>query len=203
MNETTLSQRIQSLLEAHRQGRPEARDGLLSVACQRLEHMTRRMLHDYPGVKGWEQTGDVFQNAALRLRRALEQVSPGTVKEFMGLAALQIRRELIDLARHYAGRKGHDFAGPRPAAGRDSMQAIEAGESTHDPKKLVLWSEFHRRVGELPTDERESVDLLWYQELSQEEAAEVLGVDKSTVKRRWRAARLKLADLLKDELPVG
>jgi RNA polymerase sigma-70 factor (ECF subfamily) len=85
--------------------------------------------------------------------------------------------------------------------GDSAIRAFEPGESTHDPSKLVLWGEFHRAVEALPDEEREAVDLLWYQELSQEEAAETLGVDKSTVKRRWRAARLKLAKALQHELP--
>ncbi len=37
---------------------------------------------------------------------------------------------------------------------------------------------------QLPSLEREAFDLLFYQGLSQEEAATVCGVDKSTIKRR-------------------
>jgi DNA-directed RNA polymerase specialized sigma24 family protein len=39
-------------------------------------------------------------------------------------------------------------------------------------------------------------DLLWYQGLSQDEAAQALGVDVRTVKRRWREARLTLHQTL-------
>jgi predicted DNA-binding protein (UPF0251 family) len=45
------------------------------------------------------------------------------------------------------------------------------------------------------------VHLLFYQELTQVEAAELLAVDPSTVKRRWRSARLKLCDALEGLLP--
>lgn len=38
--------------------------------------------------------------------------------------------------------------------------------------------------------------LLWYEGLSQPEAAAALGVSLATVKRRWQAARLALYDLL-------
>ena len=54
----------------------------------------------------WEQTDDVVQNALVRLRRALETTSPESVRSFVNLAAVQIRRELIDLARHYHGPNG-------------------------------------------------------------------------------------------------
>ena len=35
-------------------------------------------------------------------------------------------------------------------------------------------------------------ELLWYLGLPQDDVATALGVDVSTVKRRWRAVRLKL-----------
>jgi RNA polymerase sigma-70 factor (ECF subfamily) len=48
----------------------------------------------------------------------------------------------------------------------------------------------------LPDEEREVVNLLWYDELTQEEVATVLNVSLRTVKRRWQSARLKLAEAL-------
>ena len=73
--------------------------------------------------------------------------------------------------------------------------SAQPGDVTHDPQDLAIWREFHERVQALPDQEREVVDLLWYQELSQEEAAQILGVEKSTARRRWRA-RIKLKDAL-------
>jgi RNA polymerase sigma-70 factor (ECF subfamily) len=66
---------------------------------------------------------------------------------------------------------------------------------------LAQWTEFHRVIERLPDKERQVVDLLFYHGLSQAEAADVLAIDTSTVKRRWRAARLTLHELLKDSLP--
>jgi RNA polymerase sigma-70 factor (ECF subfamily) len=44
------------------------------------------------------------------------------------------------------------------------------------------------------------MDLLWYQGLKQAEAAELLGVDVKTVKRRWRDVKILLAEQLDDNL---
>ena len=44
-------------------------------------------------------------------------------------------------------------------------------------------------------------DLLFYQGLSQAEAAAVLGVAEITIKRRWRAARMRLVQTLGGKLP--
>jgi DNA-directed RNA polymerase specialized sigma24 family protein len=43
--------------------------------------------------------------------------------------------------------------------------------------------------------------LLWYQGLSQAEAAELLQVSERTIKRRWMSARLQLQDALHGEMP--
>src|SRR5437763_11106175 len=83
-----------------------ARDELLRRTAGNLERLTRKMLGAYPSVRRWEETGDVVQNATLRLLRALEAVRPENPRQFFGLAAEQIRRELIDLARHYYGAHG-------------------------------------------------------------------------------------------------
>lgn len=47
----------------------------------------------------------------------------------------------------------------------------------------------------------EVFSLLWYEGLSQEEAAALLGVSLRTVKRRWQSARLKIAEAMGDEPP--
>jgi RNA polymerase sigma factor (sigma-70 family) len=50
----------------------------------------------------------------------------------------------------------------------------------------------------LPEEERSVFDLLYYHDLSQAEAAELLGVSVPTIKRRWAAARMRLATYLID-----
>ncbi len=149
------------------------------------------MLRGYPGVRRWAQTDDVLQSALIRLLRALEAVRPATSRAFFGLAAEQIRRELIDLARHYFGPEG---LGANHAS-RDPDQScgpLEPADPSRDPDALAEWTELHTRIGALADDEREVVGLLFYQGLSQAEAAEVLGVAVRTVQRRWQSALLGL-----------
>jgi DNA-directed RNA polymerase specialized sigma24 family protein len=50
-------------------------------------------------------------------------------------------------------------------------------------------------------EEREAFDLLFYQGLTQAEAATVLEVSERTIKRRWQAARLRLVQTLGGKLP--
>jgi RNA polymerase sigma-70 factor (ECF subfamily) len=203
MLDTQTTRQIQACLDRLRAGDESARDELLGAACDRLRVLTQRMLRDYPGVRRWEQTDDVAQNAAVRLCRALREVRPPTPRDFFAVAALQVRRELIDLARHYAGPQGlgANHASHAAPPGDTAPPFPDEADSTLDPVRLASWGEFHRQVDALPEDERAVFDLLWYQDLSQPEAAELLGVSESTVKRRWQSARLRLTDLLGGKLP--
>jgi RNA polymerase sigma factor (sigma-70 family) len=189
-------------LERLRDGDEAARHEVLNHASQRLEELTRRMLRHYPRLRRWEQTGDVFQNAVLRLHRSLATVWPESPTQFYGLAAAQIRRELIDLARHHFGPEGaaahHHTDRADWADGPLGNQAGPGGE----PSTLAAWTDFHERVQLLPPSEREVFDLLWYEGLTQAEAAQVLGVTERTVKNRWRSAKLELQRLL-GESPSG
>jgi RNA polymerase sigma-70 factor (ECF subfamily) len=204
MSETTMTQKLESCLARLRAGDSQARDDLWGLVNDRLTVLTRRMLHrDYSRVRHWEQTEDVAQNVRLRLMRALQDIIPATAREFYGLASLQIRRELIDRIRQLTGRAG-DREPPRSFPDGTDAPGDGPEDSGSGPEDLAVWEEFHQAVEELPEQEREVFDLHWYQELSLEEAAEVLGVDRSTARRRWRGARLKLAAVLpQDQGPEG
>jgi RNA polymerase sigma-70 factor (ECF subfamily) len=80
---------IQLRLDRLRAGDESARDELLDIAGVRLGRVARKMLRGYPGVRRWEQTDDIVQNAALRLCRALKDIRPESVRSFLSLAAVQ------------------------------------------------------------------------------------------------------------------
>lgn len=173
-----------------------ALDALLQHNCERLTSLTRRMLGDFQRVRRWTETSDVLQNALLRLVAALREVKPQTPREFLALAALQIRRELLDLARKFHGPEGiganHESAAPGAA---DALAAGDRADLSNEPSALAHWTELHRHIDALPDEEREIVGLLFYQGLSQAQAAELLHVSVRTVQRRWRDALCKLHDV--------
>ncbi len=197
---------LQRCLDRLHGGEENARQELLNSACERLTQITRTMLRDYPRLKRWEQTDDVLQNALLRLMRALQTITPASLRDFYRLASLQIRRELIDLVRHHFGPEGR---GAHHATNRMDKEAsasapalYEKADSADEPSRLAAWAEFHEQVERLPDDEREVFELVWYQGVGHTEAAELLGVSAKTVKRRWQAACLQLHDALHGELPT-
>jgi RNA polymerase sigma-70 factor (ECF subfamily) len=156
------------------------------------------MLRKFPGVERWEQSDDVFQNAMLRLLAALETVNPENTRAFVGLCTEQIRRELIDLARHYGGRRGI-------GANHDSFFGTVAGGAanvvvTSDVPaiEVELWATFHEEMTKLPPDEREVVGLVYYHNWAQSEIGELLGVDERTVRRRLKSGLNRLREAMRN-----
>jgi RNA polymerase sigma-70 factor (ECF subfamily) len=184
-------QRWVDLLHA---GRPEAQAGLLNRACDRLRLLTRAMLGGFPTVRTQEQTDDVLNGSLVRLHATLAEVRPESLRHFFNLAGQAIRRELIDVARRLNRGDGR-----RVVLMPDDATALHPPVRDGCPVTLASWGEFHEAVEALPDDEREVTTLLWYEELSQSEAAAVLGVSERTVLRRWHAARLKLAKVVADD----
>jgi RNA polymerase sigma-70 factor (ECF subfamily) len=185
-------------LERLRAGDPDARNALLSHTRERLQRLARRMLRGYHDIGRWEDTDDVLQNALVRLSRALDAAAPTSVRHFYRLAAVQIRRELEDLADRYRGPCG---VGANHQTDQHGAALAGAAAPSEEPASAEVWSEFHRQVEALPDDEQEVVALLWYGGLSQEAAAQTVGVSVRTIKRRWLSARLVLARALGGSAP--
>lgn len=195
---------LQALLDLASEGNEEAYGELVSQASERLLKLTRKMIGGFPRVRRWEATDDVFQTAAMRLYRSLSEVQPESVRDFFGLATTQIRRTLIDLARHHYGPEGHGAKHHTDGDGRaadDGVLQRQAGDAL-SPESLDEWVQFHEAVERLPEQEREVFQLLWYGGLQQQEAAAVLRVSIPTIQRRWYQAQHALGVALQGESPA-
>jgi RNA polymerase sigma-70 factor (ECF subfamily) len=209
MSQEGHTQILQGWLDQLRQGDTsrgdEVRAAILAHAGQRLEQLARRMLRKFPHVGRWEQTGDVLQNAMLRLHRALDTVQPESPQRFYGLAATQIRRELIDLARHHFGPEGeaahHHTDAIATGDGPPEGLLAHASDTTGEPATLIAWAEFHEQVEALPEALREVFNLLWYEGMNQRDAGAILNVSERTIKNRWRDAKILLRERLAGESP--
>jgi RNA polymerase sigma factor (sigma-70 family) len=180
-----------------------ARDRILELCADRLRILAQRMLGRFPGVRREADTDDVFQNAALRLHRALGSLAASgeAPRSLLALAATQVRRELIDLARRAGGPQSwsanHDTNAVPGGGGRLHVEeAVSAAES------FERWEAFHAAIDGLPDVEREVVHLAWYLGASQTTIASVVGCSPRTVKNRWRSAREKIVLSLDGEPPA-
>jgi RNA polymerase sigma factor (sigma-70 family) len=171
------------------EGHLESRRTIIEATCERLRRMAHRMLKRFPGIGRWSDTDDVLQNALLRLYRSLFVVRPESARKYYGLAAVELRRELLDLARSLFGPEGlgtnHDSDGGKLA---------KLVSKEQEPDTIIEWTEFHEQVERLPDSEREVFGLIFYDGLTQSQTAKVLGLSLTTVKRRWQTARMWLKE---------
>lgn len=192
---------LERLLSETRVGHDEYEE-VIARSSQRLLALTRTIFRGYNRLRRWEDTGDVCQLATLRLWRSLQDVRPETLREFMGLAATQIRRTLIDLSRHHFGPQGsarfHHTDVYDLQAGREIAVVQASGKKSTRPESLAEWTEFHQAVEALREEQREVFQLIWYTGLEQSEVACMLQCSVPTVQRRWYAAQLSLARMLHD-----
>lgn len=197
MNETNdPDRRIEACIARLADGDLSARDELLSLACSRMQRLAHRMLRTFPSVRRWEETDDVVQNAAMRLYRAMGEVVPHDGRSLVGLAAVQIRRELLDLAKKHgaAGSYGFNHETNYQRFGDEMRAKVDhASDEAQSPDSLDRWSQLHQAAAALPEEERELFHLVWYLGLTQEEASKMLGCSTRTVKRRWDSAKALLA----------
>ena len=187
-------------------GEPEARNRIIEITSGRLRILASRMLSRFPKVRRWDDTDDVFQNAVMRLHRALGHVQPDSSRAIMALAATQLHRELIDLARRYRGPMSFEANHATQARGLDPDDlaeppplAVEQVPASDEP--LDRLAMFHDVIDTLPTEQREVFHLVWYLGADQKTIARLLECSERTVKTRWREAREAVRQALGGESP--
>jgi RNA polymerase sigma factor (sigma-70 family) len=181
-------------------GDAHAADTLFRSVGGRLEQLTRKMLRGFPAVHACTETADVLQGSLLRLLNTLRRLRPESTLHFFNLAAVHVRRELLDLARRF---RGATFARPGSLAteGDSATGLPPTAVAAAEDEDLDLWFRFHEAVDQLAPPEREVMGLTFYHGWTQGQIAELFQVDERTVRRRWRSACLRLHELLGDRLP--
>jgi RNA polymerase sigma factor (sigma-70 family) len=185
---------MQGCIDRWQAGDRTAADELLRLALCRLEKLARRMTRGFPNVRGIADTDDILQNSLLRLLRTLQHMRPATTRDFFNLAAVHIRRELLDLARRGKTKR----TVPLDANGSSTPTTPEPAAPDDTGPETERWVRFHEAVDRLPLAEREVVGLVFYHGWTQEKIAELFGVDERTVRRRWASACQRLREMAGD-----
>ena len=192
---------LQGYLERAMTGDVVARQRLLELTRDRLMSHARRHLHGRHGrLEPFEQTDDVVQQLYVKILQNQDRFWVNargepvqSLAELFGHTSAWMRDVLCDLLRKAYGRDDNRPAFlPLDGGPSDTGPRHEPASSTADGEKLRRWTEFHEAVARLPDDLRAMFDLLWYQGLTQAEAAALLGIAAPTVKLRWMKARLQV-----------
>ncbi len=131
------------------------------------------------------QTTALVHEAYLRLADQRE-VHWKNKEQFMGVAAQLMRRILVDYSRgHDAQKRGKGF---------EKVFLEEAAIVSHGTAAdVIAVDEALTRLAEFDPQQARLVELRFFGGLSIEEAAEVLGVSRTTVKRNWNLSKAWLA----------
>lgn len=105
---------------------------------------------------------------------------------------------LLGIARHKALTAAATKS--RPSESLDGAAAMSVVDPTAGPDEAILSHErgtlLRRCLGALSPEHREMIDLVYYQEKSIKEIADLLGIPDNTVKTRMFYARKRLAALV-------
>jgi RNA polymerase sigma-70 factor (ECF subfamily) len=160
------------------------------------------MLRGFPNIRPYIDCDDVLQNSILRFMRTLQTIQPATTRDFFNLAAVHMRRELIDLARR-ASRTIVTLSLNRSVSGDSSQNMPDNIPDTLQPEPgaedFALWVRFHEAVENLPLEEREVIGLIFYHGWKQRQIAELFQVNERTIRRRWVSACKHLRTVLRKE----
>src|SRR5271157_2029259 len=131
------------------------------------------------------QTTALVHEAYLRLADQRE-VRWKNREQFLGVAAQLMRRILVDYSRgHGAKKRGKGF--------EKVFLEEAAGVSKGKTADVIALDEALTRLAEFDPQQAQLVELRFFGGLSIEEAAGVLGISRTTVKRNWNLAKAWLA----------
>lgn len=184
---------LSDLLEAA-DSNPEARDRAMTLLYPELKRIAdvqmRRERRDHT----LQATGLVSE-FYLHMARST-RFTARTRAHFLVLASVVMRRLLID----YARARGRDKRGGQLA--RVEIERAEIGEAAHFVDVLEIDDLLSQLAASDPRMAK-IVELRFFGGLTNEEAAEALGINERTVKRDWQVARAWLYSHLRRDQGHG
>jgi RNA polymerase sigma-70 factor, ECF subfamily len=171
---------ITVLLSELRAGNRSAESKLMPLVYSELRRVARRYMRSERPDHTLEPTALVHE-AYLRLVGQRE-INWQNRAHFFGVAAQLMRRILVDHAR---ARKAEKRGGHEPRLALDEGLAFTEEKSA----ELLALDEALTRLSQRDPRLGRAVELRFFAGLSEEEAAEVLGISTRTVKRDWQTAR--------------
>lgn len=168
-------------------GANDAVDELLPIVYDELRTLARRHLRRE---RSWHtlDTTALVNEAYLRVREQDVQQFENK-RHFLAVAAIAMRRILVDYARQRSSLK-RGGALHRIELDETHLSVEEAAEQILAVDQALGW------LGELDPRMARIVELRFFAGQTVEETKEALGVSTRTVKREWQKARALLAEML-------
>ena len=170
---------VTRILSAIEQGDPHGAEELLPLVYDELRKIAAQKLAGEKPGQTLEATGLVHE-AYLRLLGAAEPRSYRDRGHFFTAAASAMRRILIDQARRKKTQKR--------GGGQQQQQLDELAAPLPDDELLALGEALDQLAADDPVKAR-LVELRYFAGLTNDQAADVLGISPSTADRHWAYAR--------------
>ena len=182
---------VTRILSALEQGDPHAAEQLLPLVYDELRRLAaQKMAQETPGQT--LQATALVHEAYLRLVDGDKAPHWNSRGHFFGAAAEAMRRILVDQARRKQAAK-------RGGQGRRvPLDSSDVGFTSPADELLDIDEALTRLAAEDPEAAR-LIQLRYFAGLSIEDAAEVVGVSRSTAYEHWSYARVRLRTLLDAE----
>lgn len=196
--DTTIA--LESLLSQLKRGEnlQAVKDQIVSRAYSRLRIMARKMLASYDRNDLDEETDGLVAEAYLRINRSLDELCPESVRQFLALSALQMRRHLLDKLRRIHGRGAQSR--PRVASiDGNHPSSDDAVIEIPESENLPTWTaiDILEALDELDERERECLVMQHWYGFTHQEIADLIGISTKTVQRSCNLAFIKLNETLK------
>ncbi len=185
------------LLRAWRAGDQAALDALMPLVYRELHGMAARHMSG-------ERAGHMLQSTALVneafMRLVDQRVDWQSRAHFFAIASSAMRRILVDHARRVHTDKRGKAVAPLSL---DEALAVAAPAPQMGDLDLFSLDRALQKLEALDPQQGRIVELRFFGGLTVEEAAEVLGVSATTVKREWAIAKAWLLNALEHESAEG
>jgi RNA polymerase sigma factor (TIGR02999 family) len=179
---------VTRILSAIEEGDPHAAEQLLPLVYDELRKLAAaKLAQDRPG-QTLESTALVHE-AYIRLVDVEKVQQWNSRGHFFAAAAEAMRRILVERAR---SKSRHKHGGGKQKL---SLQEVKHGYISTDEELLAI----HDALDKLATEDRQAAQLVklrYFAGLSVEEAAEAIGIPRSTAYVHWDYARASLRVLL-------
>jgi RNA polymerase sigma-70 factor (ECF subfamily) len=171
---------VTDLLIKFSDGKREAVDQLLPLIYDELKRIAASYLRRERSDHTLQPTALV--NEAYMKMVDITQVSWQNKAHFIGVAANQMRRILVDHARHHnAQKRGGEF--------HILTLNEEIDKADEQSAELIALDEALTELARMDPVKAQIVELRYFGGLTTEETAEVLDVSPITIKRHWKMAK--------------
>jgi RNA polymerase sigma-70 factor (ECF subfamily) len=204
------TQTNEELLDAARSGD----EGALAVLVERYRDRLERMvgLRMDRRLQGRVDPADVVQDAYLAVRGKFPQYSADSRLPFFLWLRLEVGQKLVDIHRFHLGTKLRD-AGQEVSLHRGALPQVSSlslaehllGKLTtpsHAAMRVELKLRVQEALNSMDPHDREVLILRHFEELSNVEVAQVLGISPSAAVNRYVRALKRLKDVFQ-EMPGG